>query len=444
MLINKRPIRVIPQVDKMCTIPFRSQLNIMTINKLMAAAGIFLLLLGFVCTSPVAAQNAAFVGTKGKTVILPDGNPFIIRGTNLGNWLVPEGYMFLFGKVNSPRLIDQTLRELVGPADADAFWKSYLDSFITESDIHFLKMSGMNSIRIPFNYRLFTNEHYLGKSDENHGFELLDRVIGWCRREKLYVILDMHCAPGGQTGDNIDDGDGYPFLFDSETSQELTTAIWKRIAAHYAGQPIILGYDLLNEPIATHFDKKQFNPKLEPLYKKITAAIRSVDRNHIIILGGAQWDSNFEPFGPPFDKKLIYQFHKYWTAPTKDVISDYLAFSDKYNVPLYCGETGENSNGWCDSFRTTLEQNAVGWHYWPYKKMESDRGVVSIKKPVYYDELLEYAEADRADFEKIRKNRPAGMDHIRQALKEYLTNCRFENCVRNAGYIEALGFGKGK
>src|ERR1700712_1051992 len=220
----------------------RKSIAAMLIRKSIAAASaLFVLGLVLVGTSPATAQKVAFIGTKGKSVILPDGSSFIIRGTNLGNWLVPEGYMFLFKKVNSPRMIDQMLRELVGPADADAFWKSYLDNFITEADIHFLKMTGINSIRIPFNYRLFTQEHYLGKNDENHGFELLDRVIGWCRKEKLYVILDMHCAPGGQTGDNIDDGDGYPFLFESESSQELTSAIWKRIAAHYAGEPVILG-----------------------------------------------------------------------------------------------------------------------------------------------------------------------------------------------------------
>ena len=323
---------------------------------------VVLILCGYL---PAAAQQNGFVSTRGKEVISPDGKPFIMRGTNLGNWLVPEGYMFGFQRANSPRLINQVFRELTGPSETRLFWKQWLDNFITAADIHYLKSLGMNSIRVPFNYRLFTKEDYLGENNENHGFELLDRLLTWCKKEQLYVVLDMHCAPGGQTGDNIDDGDGYPFLFDSEADQELTASIWKRIAAHYKNETTILGYDLLNEPIAHYFDKAHFNPKLEPLYKKITAAIRTVDKNHIIILGGAQWDSNFQPFGPPFDDKLIYQFHKYWTAPTKEVIQDYLDFRDKYQVPIYCGETGENSDHWIDSFRTTLEQNAVGWHYWP-------------------------------------------------------------------------------
>src|ERR1700761_1254043 len=176
--------------------------------------------------------NAQFISVRGKEIVDANGKPFLMKGTNLGNWLVPEGYMFKFKSVNSPRLINEALTELLGPEDIKAFWKKYQDSYITAADIHFLKASGMNSIRIPFNYRLFTEETYCGQNNPNRGFELLDRVIGWCKKEGLYVILDMHCAPGGQTGDNIDDGYGYPFLFKSKAMQQQTIAIWRKIAAH--------------------------------------------------------------------------------------------------------------------------------------------------------------------------------------------------------------------
>ncbi|HEX4851571.1 MAG TPA: cellulase family glycosylhydrolase, partial [Puia sp.] len=284
----------------------------------------------------VAALSQAnkFITSKGKQIIGVDGKEFLIRGTNLGNWLVPEGYMFKFKKTNSPRLINQALTELIGPSEINLFWQKYLDSYITSADIHYLRSLGMNSIRVPFNYKLFTDQEYLGGHGEQRAFALLDRLIGWCKSENLFVLLDMHCAPGGQTGDNIDDGDGYPFLFDDEKSQSLAASIWKDIANHYKDEPIILGYDLLNEPIAHFFDSAHFNPLLEPLYKKIVAAVREVDPNHLIFLGGAQWDSNFQPFGIPFDSKLVYTFHKYWTPPTKDVIQQYIDFRDKYNVPI--------------------------------------------------------------------------------------------------------------
>src|ERR1700730_4796753 len=257
-----------------------------------------LLLMNLVCS----AQNK-FITVKGKEIIGIDSKPFLIKGTNLGNWLVPEGYMFKFKAVNSPRLIDETLKELIGPDETSKFWEKFLDNYITAADIHYLKSIGVNSIRIPFNYRLFTNEDYLGSRGEARGFALLDRVINWCRQEKVFVILDMHCAPAGQTGDNIDDGYGYPFLFDSQEAQDLTLNIWRKIAGHYKNEFIVMGYDLLNEPIAHYFDSSHFNPLLEPLYKRIVKAIRELDPNHLVFLGGAQWDSNFNPFGPPFDKK---------------------------------------------------------------------------------------------------------------------------------------------
>ena len=397
-----------------------------------------LLIILFLC-KPSSAQK--FISTKNENIIGVDGKPFLIRGTNLGNWLVPEGYMFKLKKVNSPRLINEALLELIGPDATRAFWKKYLDSYITFQDIHYLKSLGMNSIRIPFNYRLFTNEDYMGGRGEARGFALLDKVVGWCKKEGLYVILDMHSAPGGQTGDNIDDGYGYPFIFENPESAQLATDIWKKIAAHYRNETIIMGYDILNEPIAHYFNKEQLNPLLEPLYKKIIKAVREVDPNHLVFLGGAQWDSDFSIFGQPFDSKAVYTFHKYWTPTTQDVIQSYLDFRTKYHVPIYCGETGENKDQWVSEFRMLLEKNNVGWHFWPYKKLDNTAGIITFKIPDGYQAFLDYAESDRTTFEAIRKARPASVESIKKALDGFLENSKFSNCNPNTGYIKALGLG---
>ncbi|WP_428328301.1 glycoside hydrolase family 5 protein [Mucilaginibacter sp.] len=401
---------------------------------------LYTLLLTLFIPVVLMAQTGKFITVKGKEIIDTNNKPFLMRGTNLGNWLVPEGYMFKFKDISSPRLINEAFLELLGPEETSIFWKKYQDTYITAADIHFLKASGMNSIRIPFNYRLFTTESYMGQNNPNRGFELLDRVVGWCKKEGLYVILDMHCAPGGQTGDNIDDGYGYPFLFKSSAMRQLTADIWKRIAAHYKNETTILGYDLLNEPIATYFNAAELNPHLEPVYKQITKAIRMVDKNHILILGGAQWDSNFKAFGPPFDPKLVYQFHKYWTDPTQNVIQDYVDFRDKYNVPIYCGETGENTDEWVGTFKKLLEKNNIGWHYWPYKKLDNTKGIITFNVPAKYDSLINYTEIPRGNFEAIRKAAPQNREQIKKALYDFLENSKFENCRPNKGYMEALGF----
>jgi endoglucanase len=397
------------------------------------------ILLLLVIVLEVSAQKSKFISVKGKEVIGTDNKPFLIKGTNLGNWLLPEGYMFKFKSINSPRPINQAFVELLGPGKVKLFWQKFIDNYITEADIHYLKGTGMNSIRIPFNYRMFTNEDYMGSNDANRGFELLDRVIGWCKKENLYVLLDMHAAPGGQTGDNIDDGYGYPFLFKDVASQQLTIDIWKKIAARYKNESIVMGYDLLNEPIAHYFKAEEFNPLLEPLYKRITQAIRTVDKNHLIFLGGAQWDGNFKVFGPPFDSKLVYTFHKYWSETTQNVIQEYIDFRDKYNVPIYIGETGENKDEWVLKFRELLEKNNIGWHYWPYKKLDNTAGFMSFSKPENYDIIIDYTEKKRQSFEDIRKAAPENRQMIKQALDQFLINCRFENCTPNVKYIQALG-----
>jgi endoglucanase len=402
---------------------------------------LFMMMAATLAIFPVVlnAQSAKFISVKGKEIIGADDQPFLMKGTNLGNWLIPEGYMFKFTKINSPTLINQALTELIGPDEMSAFWKKYLDAYVTRADIHFLKSTGMNTLRIPFSYKLFTNETYLGQNNSNRGFELLDRVIGWCKAEGIYVILDMHSAPGGQTGDNIDDGFGYPFLFQNEPSRQLTMQVWTKIADHYKNETAILGYDVLNEPIAHYFNKEELNPYLEPFYKELTKAIRTVDKNHIIILGGAQWDSNMHMFGPPFDSKLVYTFHKYWTPTTQAVIQEYLDFRDKYNVPIYCGETGENKDQWVGDFRKLLETNNIGWTYWPYKKMDNISGIITFKRPMGYDTIINYTEKTRISFEDIRKAAPQNRAQVKQALNEMLENCKFENCTPNTGYIQALG-----
>jgi endoglucanase len=395
---------------------------------------ILLLILG---PSTLSYGQSRFVATRGKVIASPDGKPLLLKGINLGNWLLPEGYMFKFKSTNSPRLIQTAISELVGEDEARKFWKTYQDNYITRADISFIKRSGFNSVRVPFSYRLFVSDGS-GPRLEGPGYELLDRVVDWCRREGLYVILDMHAAPGGQTGDNIDDSFAYPFLFESRESQELTVNLWRKIAARYRNEPAVIGYDLLNEPIAPYFDTASLNKKLEPLYSMIAKAIREVDSNHLIFLGGAQWDSNFAVFGPPFDSKLIYTFHKYWVPVNQDAIQAYLDFRTKHNVPIWMGESGENTDEWIDSFRKLLEANDIGWCFWPYKKLDAASCIASINPPDDWGSIVAFADGPRATFEEVRKHRPP-KEKVEKALSDYLERIKFENCRVNQGYLKALG-----
>lgn len=112
--------------------------------------------------SAVWAQNEGFISTRGREIITSDGTPVLLRGINLGNWLVPEGYMFKFDSATSPRMINDVLCQLVGADEARAFWNRYRNAYITRDDIQFIKKLGLNSVRVPFNWRLFTVEDYPG------------------------------------------------------------------------------------------------------------------------------------------------------------------------------------------------------------------------------------------------------------------------------------------
>ena len=401
-----------------------------------------LILIGCQPKESVVDNSGRFIRVEGPDLIKPNGEKFLIQGINLGNWLNPEGYMFFFGsEAASYRMINEAFCEMVGPDFTNQFWKEFKKNYITEDDIKYIKSTGMNSIRIPFHYKQFTNEDYMGLDSSHDGFQLIDQVVEWCRQQGLYVILDMHDAPGGQTGDNIDDSYGYPWLMTDEGSKALFCDIWKNVASHYANDTIILGYDLLNEPIAHYFmeNDAHLNDSLEPLYKRCVETIRTVDKNHIVLLGGAQWNGNFKVFkDSKFDDKLMYTCHRYWCDTLQANIQDFVQFRDSVNLPIYMGETGENTDEWIAGWTRLMERNNIGWHYWPYKKMVPNSCMATIPKPENWDLIVEYTKQDRSTFEKIRKVRPS-QALVKKAMSDLLENMKFNNCVKNEDYIKAMG-----
>lgn len=380
-----------------------------------------------------------FVRVSGTDLIQPDGQKLLIRGTNLGNWLNPEGYMFGFNKTNSPGRINQMFCEMVGPDFTAEFWKTFKDNYITAEDIRFIAETGANTIRLPFHYKLFTDEDYMGLTTNQDGFARIDSVVNWCRETGLYLILDMHDAPGGQTGDNIDDSYGYPWLFDSEASQRLFCDIWKKIADYYKNEPIILGYELINEPIAPYFNNmEELNAKLEPLHKRAVAAIREVDTNHIILLGGAQWNGNFRPFtDATYDDKIMYTCHRYGGEATKAAIQEIIDFRDKVDLPMYMGEIGHNTEAWQNAFCHVMEENNIGWTFWPYKKLDGS-SFMGINAPENWDQVVAFSEAPRGTYKEIRDARP-DQETIKKALAGFIENSKCKNCVPQEGYIRSLG-----
>ena len=213
--------------------------------------------------------------------------------------------------------------------------------------------------------------------------------------------------------------------------RELTVALWQAIAQRYAGNPTILGYDVLNEPIAPYHDVATLNPRLEPFYRKVTEAIRAVDPGRIVILAAGQWSSSFDMFGPPFADNLAYTYHSFWASTKRDSIQRHLNFSNRYDVPLFLGETGELTDEWNERFRKLHEAHGIGWAFWTYKNLDTPSTIVSIPRPDGWNELVAFADGRT-------KIKPAD-DLIQRATAQYLDNMRLPNATIRWSYLESLG-----
>lgn len=368
-----------------------------------------------------------FLKADGKKIVNGRGEEVLLRGVGLGNYLLPEGYMWKFQskKADRPRRIESFFRELLGEEKAEKFWEVFRDKYITEADVRKIAGEGYDSIRLPINARVIMDEEsdlFLEK-----GLKLIDRFVEWCRKYNLYVFLDLHGAPGGQTGANIDDSrNDIPELFTEEENKVKTIKLWRALAERYKDDWIIGGYDLLNEPLPEA--QKEYHKDLVPLYKRITEAIREVDRNHIIILEGAHWATDWSMFTEKFDDNLVLQFHKYWSPPTTESIKRYLDKRDELNVPIWMGESGENNLTWFREAFQLYEDHNIGWNFWPWKKMDTVNTPCSINPPSGWDKVQAYLDGGE---------KPTH-EEAYAIFDEYLHNMLFENCTYHPEVVDAM------
>ena len=254
------------------------------------------------------------------------------------------------------------------------------------------------------------------------GFQLIDSLVTWCKKYNLYVIIDMHGAPGGQTGANIDDSPkDIPELFIGKKYQDQLVELWFKIAGKYKDEPVVAAYDLLNEPLPKNTGSaEKYKHLLVPLYKRITNEIRKVDAKHMITLEGFDWSNDWSLFDKPFDNNVFYQFHYYcWARPDNlNSIDEYLKKREELNTPIWVGETGEKGNAIYWATTQLFEANNIGFSFWPWKKMDTQNTPYSINKPGNWDIISAYsrggAKPDAAVAEK--------------AFNELLENIKLSNC----------------
>jgi len=378
------------------------------------------------------AQN---LKTDGKKIVDENGSEVLLRGYAPGGWLLIEGYMMheTDGSVGAQHEIKEKLIDLMGSDKTEEFFKKWRENHFTKRDVDSLAAWGFNSIRVPLHYNLFTlpiqEEPVSGQNTWlDTGFDIVDNILEWAKPHNMYVILDLHAAPGGQ-GRNTDISDydpDKPSLWESEQNKSKTVALWKKIAERYKDNEWIGGYDLLNE---TNWELPNGNKALKDLFVRITDAIREVDDKHIIIIEGNDYANNFTGLTPPWDDNMVYSFHKYWNSTNDDDLNWILPIRDEHNVPLWMGESGENSNTWYTDAVTLFEDNNVGWAWWAMKKIGSVNSPYRIRVNDGYQKILNYW--------KDGGDKPSEQETY-DAMMKLADNALSENCIYRKGISDAL------
>jgi endoglucanase len=404
-----------------------------------------------------ATAQLSRLTANGSKIVNASGQEVILKGVGLGGWLLQEGYMINPGGGGTQWSIKKGLYDQgVSDADVEAFYQNWRNNFITKADIDYIGSQGFNVVRLPMHYELFlTNAQRAVRNSVAHnsgnynnyvnnltswynsntlfndanleGFRIIDSLLSWCGANNIYVILDLHAAPGAQGTDaNISDALVGNDLWNKAIYRDLTVRLWQRISTRYINDNRVAFYDLINEP-----NNVPSNPPIHDLFERLINAVRAQGDNHLLMLEGNGWGNNYDYMEPwTFSNRtnLVYNAHRYWltnstteTDPNPNQINkiaNLVNFSNTYNVPVWVGETGENNNDWLRENIAALNSKGIGWCHWTYKRFDAGENAA------------------------LMHMNPPYLTDGSWTMSTVLNNIKFANCVRNNGTIAAVAPGK--
>ncbi len=303
------------------------------------------------------------------------GEVVTLRGTNIGGWQVMEGWMC---PTNAPdqKTAIATLTERFGKETAEELIKTYEYFWWQEQDFDNTKELNFNVLRLPISYLNLLDEE--GKLREDT-LDTYDWFVDECEKRDIYVILDLHSAPGSQNGrDHSGDKSG-SVLYTDEKAQELTVSLWEQLAEHFKGNPTIAGYDLLNEPEGNEVERAPWGKLQLPFYDRMYQAIRKIDPDHIIIFN-AVWEPTNMPKPSEYGwENVIYEYHYYGWDGTDNPVSQRNFINEKvqkdaqtdFGVPVLVGEFTlfDKLQSW-EYALETFEEEGWSWTTWTYKTVD--------------------------------------------------------------------------
>ncbi len=323
-----------------------------------------------------------------------NGTTVSLRGVNAGAWLIQESWMCPVNGQDRAWANLDTINALKNRGFSDQqiqkLFDSYQDNWFTTTDLDNLEKMNINLVRVPFWYRNFMSDEngtwITGNDlDNNPGIKRLDWIIEECGKRGMYVILDCHGAPGGQSMDHCCGTLMKNELYDSTNNRQILADLWTKIASRYKGNPIVAAYDILNEPQNNggYSGQNSWAPgsstaleKTFSVYDEMYKVIRSVDKDHVITME-AIWDRNCLPDPKKYGwTNLMYQMHIYDTSKSgvDQRVEDLKYYKSNYGVASYAGEFN------CDSYEeyamNKFNEEGISWSTWAYKgsKQNSENG----------------------------------------------------------------------
>jgi len=397
-----------------------------------------------VSSTPASTRTWTGLRAQGQAIVDQYGHNVLLRGFGPGEWTNTEAYMIRWpdqdpgaGRHQSQygyTAIHNTVTGIMGQRAANQYWYTWRAADVTEADIARMQAWGANSLRLSINY------HWLSPSDGVYlasGWQWIDQVIAWCKAHNIRVILCLHAAPGAQSNYLMADTPDITAHLWTQPARYQPWAIhlWQAIAQRYVNEPYVAGYDLLDEPIPPAGRQRD----VRPFYVNVTRAIRTFDPNHMIFVEGlnvAGDPGGMQAMLPPWDNNMVLVFHKYWDSNDQASIQGYLRIRNQYNVPLWNGETGENTALWLRNMAKLLTANNIGWNSWTYKKLDDvGSSAYSISHPPNYDAILKYV---RCLTPTSTDCRPPSQEQADTIMLQLAKNAATANCTYESAVITAL------
>lgn len=230
-------------------------------------------------------STLSWIRVDGRHLVDQSGSPIRLHGVGLGGWMNMEN--FITGYPGNEENIRRLLLDRMGRASYEAFFDEFLTAFFDEADAALLASLGINSVRIPVNYRHFEDDQRPFALKES-GFAQLERVISLLARHGIYSIIDLHALPGRQNQHwHSDNPTHIAEFWNHPHFQDRVVHLWEALADRFKDRPEVAGYNPINEP------SDPTGQVLPVFYDRLEAAIRRIDSRHVLFLDGNKYSTDF-------------------------------------------------------------------------------------------------------------------------------------------------------